>query len=258
MTTGVKTVADRMLATHPSYSFATAMLWESFVDRVIDLLARLEAKLRDAAVWQNFSLREGWWLDSLRMSAAGVSVRLPSEDAITHALEEIAKAILIDTRPADPLTDHLGFDAQVVRPPHGRIGRKALTTDIRVKSTLVDDLEVRIEAKLLFSPGDIVGAYLGPKGLLRFADPKAPYTDRPIGFMLGYSLQDHAPDWTHLTRVGLKAVDKVSAIDRIAAGSKEHLVSDLSWGGEERQKVSVIHIHMNYETDPSCRASAGL
>ena len=242
-----------MLATHPSSSFATAVLWQSFVDRVLDLLARTEAKLQDATVWQDFAQRDGWWLNASRKSAAGVHVRLPSEDAITDALEEIAKEILRDMRPADPLTDHLDFDAQVIRPPHRRIGRKALTTDIRVKSTLVEALEVRIEAKLLFSPKDVTSAYLGPKGLLRFADPQAPYTDRPIGIMLGYSLQDHAPDWTSLTRKGLKQVTEVLATDDIIAGSRQRLVSDLSWGTEERQKVTVIHLHMTYDTEPSCR-----
>lgn len=253
MTTAAKTVAQRMLATHPSSSFATAVLWQSFIDRVLDLLARTEAKLQDATVWQGFAQRDGWWLSASRKSTAGYHVRLPSEDAITDALEEIAKEILRDMRPADPFTDHLDFDAQVIRPPHRRIGRKALTTDIRVKSTLVDALEVRIEAKLLFSPKDIPSAYLGPKGLLRFADPQAPYTDRPLGFMLGYSLQDHARDWTSLTRDGLKKVTEVLATDEIVAGSRRHLVSDLSWGTEERQKVTVIHLHMNYDTEPSCR-----
>lgn len=252
-----KTIAQRMLATHPSSNFAMAVLWQSFVDRVLELLARTEAKLQDETVWKQFAQREGWWLNARRKSAAGDHVLLPSEDAITHALEEIAKEILRDLRLADPLTDHLDFDAQVIRPPHHRIGRKALTTDIRIKSTVVEALEVRIEAKLLFSPKDIQSAYLGPEGLLRFADPQAPYTDRPIGFMLGYSLQDHAPDWTSLTREGLKRISGVIATDEVAAGSRQYLVSDLSWGPEEWQKVSVMHLHMTYETEPSCRRKCG-
>lgn len=251
------TIAERLAASHPSTSFARAALWQEFVDVALSVLRRAERDLRSPTTWSRFAQREGWWLGAQRKSANGAKVAVPSEDAITDALMELAEAIRKETLDDDPLKrQQITFDPQVRRPPHPRIGRKALTTDIRIRSLAIPDLEVRIEAKLLFRPKDLTDAYCGDKGLLRFADPRHPYTDRPIGFMLGYALQDHGADWDARIRTALPGIGQVKSTGEVGAGGETRPVSDMEWGTEERQKVSVIHLFMEFDTDPSCRQSA--
>ena len=71
--------------------------------------------------------------------------------------------------------------------------------------------------------------------------------------MLGYSLQDHQPDWDAVVRDTLPGIGDVQAAGEVTAGGAAHPVSDLAWGADECHKVSVIHLFMMFETEPSCR-----
>ncbi len=227
-------------------------MWQSFLDRTIGLLRSVEAEISDPAIIGKFTVREGWWLKRQQKAMGGV-VRIPSEDAMTDAIEEIAERLLKASRPADPAQEHLAIHTQSKRPPHRRIGPKALKNDIRIRSTITDELDLRIEAKPLWSKAQLKGAYLGSKGLLRFADPVHPYTDRPIGMMLGYALRDLTPDWTTQTRSGLTTLSQASNVDDIMLAGESIPACDLTWGSASHQKVCVIHVIMNFETDPACR-----
>lgn len=247
------TLAERLKTSHPSMPAIGREVWQSFVAKAIGLLERVEERLKDESVWVTFANREGWWLPTKRKVARDVLVKVPGENAITHAIEEIASQILRETRPDDPLTDHLRLDAQVVRPPHHRIGSSALTTDIRITSCQIQDLEIRLEAKLLFSSGDLKSHYLGAKGLLRFADSKAPYTDKPVGCMLGYRLRHSQDHWDGHIFERLEDMTEVTSLGSVDVGGRKAIASELEWGEGDACRVMVLHLGMDYETDPSCR-----
>jgi hypothetical protein len=241
-----------MALSHPSWSFAKYAMWQSFLDRTISLLRSVEGEIANPATIGSFTIRDGWWLKRQPKVKNG-SVRIPSEDAMTDAIEEIAERLLKASRPADPAQEHLAVHTQTKRPPHRRIGPKALKNDIRIRSTVTDELDLRIEAKPLWSNAQLSDTYLGSKGMLRFADPAHPYTDRPVGMMLGYALRDPTPDWKTQTRSGLAAVSHASNVDDIMSAGERIPACDLTWGGEPHQKVCVVHVIMKFETDPASR-----
>ena len=246
------TLSDRMALSHPSWSFAKYAMWQSFLDRSIRLLRAVEIEIADPATIGTFTIRDGWWLKR-QQKVKGGTVRIPSEDAMTDAIEEVAERLLKASRPADPAQEHLAVHTQSKRPPHRRIGPKALKNDIRIRSTVTDELDLRIEAKPLWSKAQLKGTYLGSKGMLRFADPAHPYTDRPIGMMLGYALRDPTPDWKTQTRSGLAAVSQASNVDDITSAEESIPACDMTWGSAPHQKVCVVHVIMNFETDPASR-----
>lgn len=256
MTSSAVSLAERMRASHPSMPAVSRALWQSFVVRSIGLLEGVEHRLRQESVWDDFARREGWWLTARRKATKSMAVRVPSENAITHAIEEIAEQILRESRPDDPLSDHLRLDAQVVRPPHHRIGSSALTTDIRISSCRIEGLEMRLEAKLLFGAGDVKSHYLGREGLLRFADRQAPYTDKPVGSMLAYRLRGTPDEWDGRIAEQLRTMTDVRESTSIDIGGRTILTSDLTWGEGDACRVLVLHLGMDYETDPSCRTGA--
>lgn len=241
-----------MTLSHPSWSFAKYAMWQSFVDRTVRLLRSVEVEIADPVIIGTFTSREGWWLKR-KQKVKGGTVRIPSEDAMTDAIEEIAERLLKASRPADPAQEHLAVHTQSKRPPHRRIGPKALKNDIRVRSTVTDELDLRIEAKPLWSKAQLDSTYMGPKGMLRFADPAHPYTDRPVGMMLGYALRDPIPDWHAQTRSGLAVVSQASNVDDVTSAGESLPACDLTWGSAPDQKVCVVHLIMKFETDPTSR-----
>lgn len=241
-----------MARSHPSGSFAKHAMWQSFLERAIRLLRSVEVEIADPATIGPFTIRDGWWLKR-QQKVKGGSVRIPSEDAMTDAIEEIAERLLKASRPADPAHEHLSVHTQSKRPPHRRIGPKALKNDIRIRSTVTDELDLRIEAKPLWSNAQLSVTYLGSEGMLRFADPDHPYTDRPVGMMLGYALRDPTPDWKTQTRASLAVVSQASNVDEIMSAGERIPACDLTWGNAPHQKVCVVHVIMKFETEPASR-----
>ena len=245
-----------MKLNQPSRSMVHRASWVDFVEKVVELLSEIETELKLPAVWKQYVKREGFWNAKTRDGPGKMPVLVPSENAITHAIEETAEKILKRKRLEDASLPELRLDIQNARRIQPRIGSSALTTDIRIRSHPVDELEMRIEAKVLFAGEDLRSHYTSHEGLLRFGDSEAPYTDMPIGAMLSYRLKDVDPDWDQRIDAGLESVKEVLRHGTVTIGREAILASDLTWGSSDDNNVIVLHLGMDYETQPSCRAGA--
>ena len=63
-----------------------------------------------------------------------------------------------------------------------------------------EDVELRIEAKVVVKDRDIEKHYLSKEGLGRFSNPDEPYTDELVGGMVAYTVTDDRAAWE--TRIG--------------------------------------------------------
>jgi hypothetical protein len=223
-----------------------ARVWEEFTGRII-------AALREAAnLLANGSheAKTGYWCTGTR-SVKSTQVQLPQEDAITHALIEALERVRQDASPDDLLRRRqICFPQQQPRSKQSRIGKHALTTDIQAWSLESDFLDLRIEAKVLFAGGDVTH-YCGKKGLLRFSDVE-PYTDKPIGMMVGYTVRHDDRHWTQRIQAKAKGSPEVKAFQPVIVENEEIFGSTLV--SHECGEVLVLHIFLPFESKPSARS----
>lgn len=229
---------------------ARAKVWERFAAMACDALREAAEILDTNGLGFDHTEAAGYWASGSRM-AKGSYVVLPQENGITDPLVRALELVRAAAPPEHLISRYqVCFVQQQPRKKQNKVGSKAYTTDIQVRSLVVPDLDLRIEAKVLFGGGD-VSAYCGKNGLLRFADTE-PYTDQHVGMMLGYSVRRDDAHWlkefqkaaTSLTAVG--SFETLDLAGNLITGS---LVTSHATG-----HVLVLHMLLPFETKPSARA----
>jgi len=230
-------------------SAVNALVWEQFVDRIIVALREAETAIITGKSPVDHLNMPTWWRTS-RQTFGKHIVKVPSEDSVTDVLVRTLEMIKAASLDDDFLRiQQISFSDQQKRRSQSRVGRGAYSTDIRVVSGLVADLDLRIEAKIMLGGNDAT-AYCGPDGALRFGDPVNPYTDAPIGMMLAYAVRHDAAKWRLDIERKLVGFDAINSADDILAGGETLLASDLEVGD---RPVTVVHLTLCLETDPSIR-----
>jgi hypothetical protein len=242
--------AVHRLSDHVAGEGATAMLrarvWEEFTARVLAALREAMAFLAHG----DHETKAGYWCTGTRL-AKGIKVHLPQEDAITDALTRALEAIRQQSSPDDLLRRRqICFPSQQPRSKQSRLGSSALTTDIQARSLETVYLDLRIEAKVLFGGGD-VAHYCGEKGLLRFSDPE-PYTDQPVGMMIGYAVRRDDAHWAKSIQAKAGSSKQVKGFQPVAVDGEEVLSSTLLT--HAHGEVLVLHLFLPFETKPSARS----
>lgn len=213
--------------------------------------------LRDAANILNahglgfdHTAADGYWASGSR-KAKGSNVVLPLENGITDPLVRALELVRAAAPPEHLISRYqVYFVQQQPRKRQNKVGSKAYTTDIQIRSLVVPELDLRIEAKVLFGGGDVT-AYCGKNGLLRFADAE-PYTDQHVGMMLGYSVRRDDDYWLkeiQKTATSLTAVKPFETLDLDGSLVTGSLVTSHATG-----QVLVLHLLLPFETNPSARA----
>ena len=175
--------------------------------------------------------------------------KLPEEDSITDVLTRALEYVRDNSLPDSYLKrNQVCFPQQQPRRQQRRLGPYGRTTDIQARSLNQSFLDLRIEAKILFDGSD-VDHYCGENGLLRFSDVE-PYTDQPIGMMIGYTLRDDAA-WLSRIEANAIASSQVRGFGNVTVGGTTvRISSSISVATNE---VSVIHLVLPFRTDPDCR-----
>jgi len=241
-------------ASHGNMSVAQLLVWANFIEASVEALRRAEAAVRAAS--SAYGERNGWWRKSQKKNASKVKVRIPNEEAITDAIGRELEGIRMEASAGCPLYDmNVVFDTERPRKKQVSIGPNALTTDIRVYTYLNPNIDLRFESKIFFDECDLDKEYLSDRGLLRFADQESPYTDRIIGGMIGYSLTKTRSIWESAVEGRLPSVGCASAVTRtqLSCEADATVVCDVARPDPQLPKVTVLHLVMEFETDPSSR-----
>ncbi|MGA1859863.1 hypothetical protein VH569_28085 [Azospirillum sp. 11R-A] len=224
-------------------------LWERFAAMAIESIQQAGVLLASKGLGFDHTLSDGYWSEKPR-EVYKTKVRVPLENGITDPLVR-ALEVVRQSAPEDHLISRLQvcFVQQQPRATQKRVGSKAYTTDIQIRSLKVEKLDLRVEAKMLFAGKD-VSAYCGPDGLLRFADAE-PYTDQPVGMMLGYSARRDDAHWLKLIEGKSKPSDAVIGFHQVGLASGPVSASVLR--SHATQNVVVLHMLLPFESDPSAR-----
>ncbi|WP_152528019.1 hypothetical protein [Sphingobium lactosutens] len=229
---------------------ARAKGWERFAAMACNALRDAADILGSYGLGFDHTALDGYWASGSR-KAKGSDVVLPMENGITDPLVRALELVRAAAPPEHLISRYqVCFVQQQPRKKQNKLGSKAYTTDIQVRSLVVPDLDLRIEAKVLFGGGD-VAAYCGKNGLLRFADAE-PYTDQHVGMMLGYSVRRDDAHWfkeIQKTATSLTAVGPFEMLDLDGGRVTGSLVNSHATG-----QVLVLHMLLPFETNPSARA----
>jgi hypothetical protein len=229
------------------------VVWENFVDRVISALIEAETLIQTGKAPFNFLSKQGWWRVGTA-SVRGQPVKVPAENSITDLLVRTLEQIRNAAGTGDLLhRQGILFSQQAPRHTQDRIGSKALTTDIRAVSASLPYLDLRIEAKVLLEGKD-VSAYCGKEGLLRFGDVKEPYTDAPVGMMLGYFLRHDGTYWQKAIETKIGPMTSITNASGITFTGKVLLACDLD---RAAARTTVLHLTLSFDTDPNARSIDG-
>lgn len=225
-----------------------ARVWEEFVDNSLGAIDQAMAVLTARGLGYNHEAEPSYWRRRTR-TVANILSKLPEEDSITDVLSRALEYV----REHAPATSYLRrnqicFPPQQPRKQQRKLGTHALTTDIQVRSLSRSFLDLQIEAKVLFEARD-VKHYCGGKGLLRFSD-RDPYTDQPVGMMVGYSLRDDMR-WIGEIEANTAAYTQVRSFADVRVGGRTVRVSVSS--RHKMQDVTVIHLFLPFRTDPDAR-----
>jgi hypothetical protein len=207
---------------------------------------------------------DGWWR-ATKSKLNGKSCLVPSEEAISEALctemEKIRDEIVLKKLPADATmagVDMLAIASEQPRKIKTGIGKRSKPTDIRIYRLNSENLDLRIEAKVVLRETDIKNGYLSSSGLKRFSDPREPYTDHEIGGMVAYAVTDDKATW-------LKRIDKALQAStppvptfkhRIQTSRDETLFSRVPYAisANVRNEVLVFHLVLEFTCEPDPRA----
>lgn len=227
---------------------ARAGMWETFVDQSLTAIYAAMTVLASKGLGSDHELEASYWRNRKR-KVGKIATRIPAEDSITDVLTRALELVRERSAPTGYLRRHeIAFIPQQPRKIQSRLGSSAQTTDIQVRSLKQSMLDLRIEAKVLFDGADVTH-YCGDKGLLRFSDTE-PYTDKPVGMMIGYSLREEA-GW--MGKIEAKSVPSAmvrSFEDVTVAGRTLRMSMSTRPSSTD---VAVIHLLLPFNTDPDCR-----
>lgn len=226
-----------------------AKAWEDFVVMAVEALRQAAAILHARALPNDHQV-DGYWGDG-RYDVLGTAVSLPMENGITDPLVRALDIVRAGAHRNHALKKlQVTVAQQQPRATQYRVGSRALTTDIQIRSLAIAHLDLRIEAKVLFDGGD-AATYCGPDGLARFSDPE-PYTDQPVGMMIGYSVRREDAHWFDAIARHTAEGPAVRWRSDILLGA-ETILATLS-SSHATGEVLVCHVIIPFETEPSSRA----
>jgi hypothetical protein len=226
------------------------LIWSNFIEAVVQTVREAERRLQTPSVWTFYAAKVGWWRRTLQKNANGAQVSIPEENSITEALSAILEDLRNEAGPNHPLYEqNIVFTPQQPRRRQGRIGPRSLTTDIRAHVPGNRELDLRIEAKILFKKGDLRSEFCSERGIRRFADAENPYTDGPIGAILGYAVSRTIGAWETDLETSLAHVNEVRRTSRVEIDAIPTLTSEIEVGAAERI-VIVFNLLMKFQTSP--------
>ena len=232
------------------------LLWHNFVGTAIGMLRHAEQQLNDPTVAAPFKARRGWHRKKARPDGRGGAIRIPDEDAITDALVELMTRNRAAHIPGSTLAlySNIGvFSQQKRRKQQGIGGKGRLNTDIAIYLADQVALDLRIEAKVLITAGDVSASYCSTAGLLRFADRENPYTTEWVGGMVAYCFLATGVEWDARIETAMGGLPDVTRVGKAAVttagATTEVLVADVA-NPCDVGIVSVFHISMEFAGDP--------
>jgi hypothetical protein len=245
-------------------SEARILLWENTIHQVVRLLQEAERRIRTPQGQSRYTTLQGWWRDKKTRLDAGPA-RIPSETALTDAIlqeiELLREEVVLNIGPAnsDFANLDLQFSPETPRRQKKGIGNFSKPTDIRIYRLGSEVIDLRIEAKVLVSDGEIAKAYLSKHGLKRFSDPVEPYTDHEIGGMLAYTVSDTRSTWLEKIDAALtKSNPSIPTFrHRVRATADESLFCKVPYmfkATGDRSEVLVFHLVLEFDSDPSARS----
>ncbi|WP_454882632.1 hypothetical protein [Sphingomonas oryzagri] len=243
-----QTLVDRLAGSGGVAARARAGMWQDFLAHSLDAIDKAMRVLDAQGLGFDHHAEPTYWRRRAR-KVDSVTIRLPEEDSVTDVLTRALEHVRENSPATSYLRRHeICFPQQQPRRQQRRLGPHARTTDIQVRSLSRSFLDLRIEAKVLFDTAD-VAHYCGEKGLLRFSDAE-PYTDQPIGMMIGYSLRDDARWLSDIEQTSSMSV-MVKSFEDVLVG--ERIVRMSISTRQSADDVSVVHLLLPFRTDPDCR-----
>ncbi|PNG24232.1 hypothetical protein [Methylocella silvestris] len=242
---------------------ARVLVWEQMLHQALRLLEEAQRRVCSPDGQEQLRKLDGWWRVT-KSKLNGKVCLVPSEEAISEALctemERIRDEIVLKKFPVDATmagVDTLAVASEQPRKIKTGIGKRSKPTDIRIYRLNSDNLDLRIEAKVVLREADIKNAYLSGSGLKRFSDPREPYTNREIGGMVAYALTDDKATWLaridHALRVSTPPVPTFK--HRIQTSPDETLFSRVpcATGTSVRNEVLVFHVVLEFACEPDAR-----
>jgi hypothetical protein len=242
---------------------ARVLVWEQMLHQALRLLEEAQRRVCTPDAQEQLRKLDGWWRES-KSKLNGKPCLVPSEEAISEALctemEKIRDEIVLKRLPADATmagVDMLAVASEQPRKIKTGIGKRSKPTDIRIYRLNSENLDLRIEAKVVLREDDIKKAYLSSNGLKRFSDPKEPYTDHEIGGMVAYAVTDNKAAW--LTRIDDALRASTPPLQtfkyRIQTSPDETLFSRVPYAisSSVRNEVLVFHVVLEFACEPDAR-----
>lgn len=225
-----------------------AAVWETFLISVVALLKSAARRINRGDAGFDYQSLKSWWGTGSYPVLNG-HVRLPLENSVTDALSRACEAIRRSRRPNHFLIEKQIFIAQQQpRQEQLQLGDAALRTDIQIASSSLHYLDLRIEAKRILGGGD-VSDYCGEEGLMRFAHAE-PYTNQPVGMMLGYTFR-HDDDHWHV-EIEQRATSNGATCFKTLRAGRWNLPS-CTVTSPSHGDVLVVHLLVPFESKPSAR-----
>ncbi|HEY5720899.1 MAG TPA: hypothetical protein VIT45_01120 [Allosphingosinicella sp.] len=225
-----------------------AVVWETFLVNVVALLKSAARRISRGEEGFDYQSRKSWW-GSGSYPVLNGHVRLPLENSITDALARACEAIRRGRRPNHFLIEKQIFIAQQQpREQQAQLGDTAYKTDIQIASSSLHYLDLRIEAKRILGGGDVTD-YCGEEGLMRFAHAE-PYTNQPVGMMLGYIFRHDDVHWQAEIE-GRAVANGATCFGTLRAG--RWILPSCTVTSPTVGEVLVIHLLLPFESKPSAR-----
>lgn len=239
-------------------------VWHRFLYDVIHGIREAVRRVNDPVRLAIFEERIGWF-GKPRSGFKGT--RFPDETSISKALIEVLTEMRAAqfigapaTNPAEPNLTNMEFHVEVDRKYDPGIGPNAQPTDFQF-AIHRDRIDLRIEAKKLARPSEVVKYYLGEQGLGRFDDVNAPYTLERFGGMLAYVTDFDTATWAGHIEDGLRSTLPAERLAHTIV-SGEPLITSVHDRDVDiklhklkgRFRTDVIHLVLEFEARPSRRA----
>lgn len=220
----------------------------TFISNAVGGLKLASRELRHQR--EHYQALKGWF----RRRLPGV----PQEEAVSDALAELFRAekssqIITGSGLLPFDLRHISIDREVRRPLDTGIGKNANPTDYMFTIHTDTALDLRIEAKVVLTQGELKKVYMGSEGLLRYENPDNPYTIAPFGGMVAYVVDLDTATWAGRIdaeideRLGPVRKSMISVTGDSLSVSRHTCVSTST---ARRYDVEVFHLVLEIDAEP--------
>ncbi|MGB3042250.1 MAG: hypothetical protein WBB98_03595 [Xanthobacteraceae bacterium] len=231
-----------------------AELWSEFIEQVLGILRAAAEELRQSENWDAFKKKRGALGAPRARKRSKVIERVPIEDAITSELGHYIRYIRRSLPPGHFLRlNEVEFHVEDLVQSDARAGRHSRKVDFFIYAASgVDEPEFAIEAKPIVSQADIAARYLAADGIGCFLTTDSPYTRRPLGGMLAYTINAGGRTWRAEVRaaVGAYTPPVMALADVMVRGESE----PMACSRHDRTALSldpilILHLEMIFHPD---------